>query len=213
MPDEENLEDLDLFIADYLYFWMESGRGVGHISVINTIVEIIYNLNKAKDDTDKINKGTKGGTKGGTKDEYVVVYVKTIQIIITYISKILIKFTTKQKQFNTISIDNYVNDVFIHNLDKWGFVSAYLPFLKMAAKDNLDKYKNEKVFNIIKDLFLFLYETSDRAITENEITDQLNAINQLVGGNKNNKKFGKNTHKHHRIQLIKKTRTRKIKKF
>ena len=216
VPDEDddtNNEELDLFIADYLYFWMESGRGIGHISVINSIVEILYNLNKDKDHTDKIKKGT----QEGTKDAYVVVYVKTIQIIITYIHKILIKFTTKQTQFNTISIDNYLNDVFIHNIDKWGFVSAYLPFLKMAAKDNLDKYKNEKVFNIIKDLFLFLYETSDRAITENEITTRLNAINQLVGGNTNNKKFGKNTCKNRRIQLYKKpitrtkTRTRKIK--
>ena len=143
-------------------------------------------MNK-EDDTDKIKKGTKG--------EYVVVYIKTIQIITIYIRKILIKFTTKQTQFNTISIDNYLNDVFIHNIDKWGFVSTYLPFLKMASKDNLDKYKhkykNEKVLNIIKDLFLFLYETSDRAIVEEEITSRLNTINQLVGGNqikRNNKK-------------------------
>jgi hypothetical protein len=81
----------------------------------------------------------------------------------------------------------------------------------MGSKDNLDKYNNEKVFNIIKDLFLFLYETSDRAITENEITARLNAINQLVGGNKINKKFGKNTHKPHRIQLSNHKKTRKRK--
>ena len=214
MPDKDdadNIENLDLFIVDYLYSWMEEGRGVGHISIINNIVEIIYNLNKDKDNTDKIKKGTQGGTQGGTKGEYVVVYIKTIQIITAYISKILIKFTTKQTQFNTISIDNYVNDVFIHNIDKWGFVSAYLPFLKMGSKDNLDKYNNEKVFNIIKDLFLFLYETSDRAITENEITARLNAINQLVGSNKINKKFGKNTHKPHRIQLSNHKKTRKRK--
>jgi serine/threonine protein kinase len=215
MPDKDddiNIEDLDLFIIDYLYLWMESGRGIGHISVINTIVEIIYNLNKAKDQTDKIKKGTKEGTKEetkeGTKDEYVVVYVKTIEIISIYIRKILIKYTTKQKQFDTISIDDYLNGVFINNIDKWGFISTYLPFLKMNSKDNLDKYKNDKVFNIIKDLFLFLYETADRSITEKDITDRLNAINQLVGGNQNNnKKCGKKTYKN-RIQLYKKTITR-----
>lgn len=208
MPDKDddiNIEDLDLFIADYLYFWMESGRGVGHISVINTIVEIIYNLNKDNDNTDKIKKGMQKG-------EYVVVYVKTIQIITIYIRKILIKYTTKQKQFDTISIDDYLNNVFVNNIDKWGFVSAYLSFLKMASKDNLDKYaNNEKVINIIKDVFKFLYETSDRAITEKEITSRLNAINQLVGGcniiNRNNKKNSKTTHKP-RIQLYKKPRTR-----
>ena len=173
MPDK-NIEHLDLFIADYLYWWMEGGRGVGHISTINAIVEIIYNLNKDKDDTDKIKKGT--------KNEYVVVYVKTIEIIIIYIRKILIKYTTKQPQFNTISIDNYLNNVFIKNIDKWGFVSTYLPFLKMSKKDNLDKYKNEKVFNIVKEMFIFLYETSDSAITEKDITDKLSSINQLMGG-------------------------------
>ena len=206
MPNKTNIEDLDSFIVDYLYFWMESGRGVGHISVINFIVEILYDLKKG-DETDKIKKGTKG--------EYVVVYVKTIEIITIYIRKILIKYTTRQPKFKTISIDDYLNDVFIHNIDKWGFVSAYLPFLKMDSKDNLDKYKNEKVFNIIKDLFLFLYETSDRAIVEEEITSRLNTINQLVGGNqikRNNKKFGKNTYKT-RIQLNKKTRTTKTRKI
>jgi hypothetical protein len=213
MPDKDdniNIENLDLFIVDYLYWWMESSRGVGHISLINAIVEMIYDLNKYKDHTDKIKKET----QEGAKDEYVVVYVKTIEIITIYIRKILIKYTTKHVQFDTISIDNYLNNVFINNIDKWGFVSAYLPFLKMASKDNLDKYNNEKVFNIIKDLFIFLYETSDRAITETEITSRLNVLNQLVGGNRinrNNKQIITNTCKT-RLQLSNRKKTRKTRK-
>jgi serine/threonine protein kinase len=216
MPDKDdatNIAELHSFIVDYLYFWMESGRGVGHISTINSIVEILYDLNKDTDEKTNINKPP-DDIKKGPQNEYVVVYVKTIEIITIYILKILIKYT-KQGQFKTISIDDYLNDVFIHNLDKWGFVCSYLPFLKKASKDNLDKYNNDKVFNIIKALFLFLYETSDRAITEEEITSRLSAINEVVGGNRikrNNKKFGKNTYKT-RIQLSnhKKTRTRKRK--
>jgi hypothetical protein len=208
--DSLNMENLDSFIVDYLYWWMESSRGVGHISLINAIVEMIYDLNKYKDHTDKIKKET----QEGAKDEYVVVYVKTIEIITIYIRKILIKYTTKHVQFDTISIDNYLNNVFINNIDKWGFVSAYLPFLKMASKDNLDKYNNEKVFNIIKDLFIFLYETSDRAITETEITSRLNVLNQLVGGNRinrNNKQIITNTCKT-RLQLSNRKKTRKTRK-
>jgi serine/threonine protein kinase len=167
-----NMENLDSFIVDYLYFWMEEGRGIGHIVTINAIVEILYNLDKSTHATDKIKKGT--------TDEYVVVYVKTIEIITIYIRKILIKYTRKKNA--ELAVDTYLNDAFIKNIDKWGFVSTYLPFLKMASKDNLDKYKNEKVFNIIKDLFLFLYETSDRAITGKEIANKLRDINQLMGG-------------------------------
>jgi serine/threonine protein kinase len=222
MPDEDdatNIAELDLFIVEYLYFWMESGRGVGHISTINAIVEILYDLNKTTNETDKITKQTDDINKG-PQNEYVVVYVKTIEIITIYIRKILIKYT-KQGQFNTISIDDYLNNVFIKNIDKWGFVSTYLPFLKMASKaskDNLDKNNNENIFNIFKDLFIFLYETSDRAITQQEVTSRLNAINQLVGGTRikqHNKTIGKNTYKT-RIQLSnykKPRKTRKIRKI
>jgi serine/threonine protein kinase len=206
--DSLNMENLDSFIVDYLYWWMESGRGVGHISTINAIVEILYNLAKSTHATDKIKKGT--------TDEYVVVYVKTIEIITIYIRKILIKYTREKNA--KLAVDDYLNKVFIKNIDKWGFVSAYLPFLKMSKKDNLDKYKNEKIFNIIKDIFLFLYETSDRAITEQEITDKLSDINQLMGGKGTQKtkktkktkkpKFNKNTCKI-RIRASKHKKTRK----
>jgi len=206
MPNEDdllNIKNLDSFIVDYLYFWMEEERGIGHIVTINAIVEIIYNLDKSKDKTDKIQKET--------QNEYVVVYVKTIEIIVMYIRKILIKYTTKHTQFDTISIDNYLNEVFIHNIDKWGFVSAYLPFLKMSKKDNLDKYKNEKLFQIIKDIFIFLYETSDRPIIEQEITDKLSAVNQIIGGKKTRKlRMYRSSHKKQKTKN-KKTKTHKTK--
>ena len=198
---------LDKFITKYLFFWMESGRGIGHISLINSIVEILYDLNKSKNKTYNVKKEE--------QTEYVVVYVKTIEIITTYIRKILIKYTDSKHAKQ--AMDDYLNNVFIHNIDKWGFVSTYLSFLKPASKDNLEKYKNKQVFNIIKELFIFVYETSDRAITEKEITNRLNAINQLVGGtitkqnnNKYSKKIGKNTCKT-RIQLSNRKKTRKRK--
>ena len=145
-----------------------------------------------------------------------MVYVKTIEIITIYIRKILIKYTRERNA--EWAVDAYLNKVFIKNIDKWGFVSTYLPFLKKAKKDNLDKYKNEKVFNIIKEMFIFLYETSDSAIAERDITDKLSAINQLTGGKGTNKtKYNKNTcklrihkskHKKHKDKNTK-TKTRR----
>jgi serine/threonine protein kinase len=201
--------ELDTFITTYLFNWMETGKGIGHIVTINKTIEILYDLTKTPDNqTDIIVTDQSDPDESYT----IYVYVKTIEIITVYIRNILIKYTTTKKAEETIK--DYVNDVFIHNIDKWGFLCSYLPFLKMTDKDNLDKYNNEKVFNIIKALFLFLYETSDRAITEAEITNQLSAINQVVGGNRikrNNKKFGKNTYKT-RIQLSNHRKTRKTRK-
>ena len=195
--------ELDKFITTYLFYWMETGKGIGHILTINKTIEMLYDLTKSSNEqTDIIVTEPDESYK-------VYVYVKTIEIITMYIRNILIEYTDTKKA--EPAINKYVNDVFINNIDKWGFVSTYLPFLKMSGKYNLDKYNNEKVFNIIKDILRFLYETSDRAITENEITSRLNGINQVVGGNRikrNNQKFGKNTYKN-KIQSIKKTRTKK----
>jgi len=201
--------ELDKFITTYLFNWMEIGKGIGHIVTINKTIEILYDLTKSPDNqTDIIVTDQSDPDESYT----IYVYVKTIEIITVYIRNILIKYTTTKKAEQAIK--DYVNNVFIDNIDKWGFLCTYLPFLKKATKDNLDKYNNERVFNIIKALFLFLYETSDRAITEAEITNQLSAINQVVGGNRikrNNKKFGKNTYKT-RIQLANHRKTRKTRK-
>jgi hypothetical protein len=201
--------ELDKFITTYLFNWMEIGKGIGHIVTINKTIEILYDLTKSPDNqTDIIVTDQSDPDESYT----IYVYVKTIEIITVYIRNILIKYTTTKKAEQAIK--DYVNNVFIDNIDKWGFLCTYLPFLKKATKDNLDKYNNERVFNIIKALFLFLYETSDRAITEAEITNQLSAINQVGGGNRikrNNKKFGKNTYKT-RNQLSNRTKTRKTKK-
>ena len=199
MPRKSDAVNLDSFIADYLFFWMETGRGIGHISLINSIVEILYDLNPDEDKTVYIEKGA--------QNKHVFeVYEKTIEVITIYIRKILIKYTSVDVHYNSISIDKYLNDVFIHNLDKWGFITTYLPFLKMSNKDNLDKYKHIQVFNIIKDLFLFLYETSDRVINEQEIYEKLININDLqplLEGGK--KKYTKK----HSFKLSNRKKTRK----
>ena len=200
---------LDEFIKTYLFNWMERGKGIGHIVTINKTIEILYDLTKTPDNqTDIIVTDP-----SEPDDPYkIYVYVKTIEIITAYIRNILITYTPEKEA--EPAIKDYLNKVFINNIDKWGFLCSYLPFLKKATKDNLDKSKNKKVFNIIKALFIFLYETSDRAITKEEITNQLSAINQAVGGNvikQNNKKFGKNTYKT-RIQLSNHKKPRKTRK-
>jgi hypothetical protein len=180
---------------------METARGIGHISLVNAIVETLYDLNPDEDKTVYIEKGT--------QNKHVFeVYEKTIEVITIYIHKILIKYTSSDPHYDSISIDNYLNDVFIHNIDKWGFINTYLPFLKMAPKDNLDKYNHQQVFYIIKDLFLFLYETPDRIIREDEINQRLMDINRLQplleGGNK------KKTYKHlFKLSNRKKTQKKK----
>jgi serine/threonine protein kinase len=192
MPRKSDAANVDSFIADYLFYWMETGRGIGHISLINTIIEILYELNPENDNMVYIEKGL--------QNKHVFeVYEKTIEVITIYIRKILIKYTSSDPHYDSVSIDKYLNDVFIHNVDKWGFITTYLPFLRMSPKDNLDKYNHERVFSIVKDLFLFLYETSDRVITEQEINERLSYLNRLQplleGGYKKQTRFKLSNHK------------------
>ena len=108
-------------------------------------------------------------------------------IICNYITDVVMYIHLKDKTH--INIRHYLDSIYIHNVDKWGFVSSYYPILMLyyTNKDILSPVQN-KCFDILKTLFFYIYTTSvhkiDTTIIVNELKKLTGYIDSQLKGNK-----------------------------
>jgi serine/threonine protein kinase len=153
-----NERNLYPFVSDYIDYWMHE-RGQGHYKLIDAIINILL-------DKKYIRSG-----------EYAS--EDTRSFIINYIIEILIHFT-KFRADGTLNMREYLDKVFINNVDVWGFVSTYLPLLENLHENynNLTPVLHD-VFHIIRKLFLFLYSPSVKPLNKDFITKELTKLGKL----------------------------------
>lgn len=148
------------FVINYVMAWIGK-RGNGHFSTINNIFTVFFSrelINIEKQFKDQL-----------IEFEYTFYY------IFEYISIILFKFTKNGK----FLIYDYF-DVFLKNIDIWGFVMAYLPILDYLNKHFSKLSKNEiDIFDKIKEMILFINEKSDEPINMNIIFEKLKDLSTL----------------------------------
>jgi hypothetical protein len=101
--------------------------------------------------------------------------------IIDYITNILIKFT-KFKSDGKLNLREYLDNVFIKNVDIWGFINAYYPFLEMLSKSYSSLNSKQKdLFEYLKGLYVnYLYLTPDESIDISSLFSDLKEIKQLL---------------------------------
>jgi serine/threonine protein kinase len=152
--DEDRLKP---FVADYIDFWMHE-RGQGHYKLIDLIIKIL--LDKKYTNAKEIS-------------------VNTRSILIDYIVEILIHFT-RFRTDGTLNLREYLDKVFINNVDVWGFVSTYLPLLENLHENygNLTPVLHDS-FHIIRNLFLFLYSPSMHPLNKEVIIKDLTKLGKL----------------------------------
>ena len=90
-----------------MYYW---------IKFINEIMYMLYSGKFKKQLQDDIHK--------------VIETQITMIFIVNYIVDILIHFTKFRKD-GTLNLRVYLDNVFIENIDVWGFCSSYFPFLEI----------------------------------------------------------------------------------
>jgi serine/threonine protein kinase len=150
------------FVINYILIWINI-RGAGHLKVINSQMNKLFiNQLPVLDDDNKLS---------------FIEYEFTYHYIIEYISKILQKYTKKNKMY----LKEYFNDVFIKNIDIWGFVMIYMPFISFLYDkyNDLNKYE-KKLFNKLKYIIVhFLFENPCDPIDMNELSKELKTINNL----------------------------------
>jgi len=109
--------------------------------------------------------------------------------VVSYIVEILIHFNNDEHII--ANMRDYLNTVFVKNVDKWGFVTSYYPILYSL---NINKHilvnNTKRAFNILKELFHYTYSNSASPLDENYILDSLDKFNNLiiVSNNSNIKK-------------------------
>jgi len=137
-------EQIKTFVMDYILFWMKE-RGAGHYKFINEIMFVLFSNDV------KHKKGE--SLKVVIETEFTMVY------IVDYIVEIIEKFINFREN-GSVDVREYLDNVFIKNVDLWGFCSTYFPFLELLF-NNYDKLNENEMllFDLVKKLFVYIYST------------------------------------------------------
>ncbi len=152
------------FVINYIFTWNEI-RGPGHLSAINDIIR-------------KMELGKLPAVSKTKVKDHIIEYDFTYYYIIEYIIHILIKFTNENGEFNIVQ---YFENVFLYNLDIWGFVIIYIAFFERIFDHNSTLNNSQIEFlNKIKYIFYhYLFDNPVERINIEELTNSLTNLNSL----------------------------------
>lgn len=154
--------ELHDFVIRYILFWNEE-RGTGHLKTINKMVKHLMQLQNQEQEIISAKK----------MEDYNFAYY----FIIEYLTRILQEFTKNGK----FLIYNYLNEVFMKNIDIWGFVMSYMSFFEHF--DNMEHKEpvHLEIMNKIKDIVLqFLFDTPTKPINVEELVKELKDLNKII---------------------------------
>ena len=97
-----------------------------------------------------------------------------ISIICKYISTILFKYTKNNKLY----LDEYL-PIFLHNVDIWGFVSAYEGIIDVIRHHKYLNNSEIQIINCFKKIFTLLFESNLIKINIYKLIELLNELNPL----------------------------------
>ena len=115
-------------------------------------------------------------------DNNIITYTYVIGYISSYIANILKKYTNLDN--NSINLDKYHNEVYIKNIDIWGFLTTYADMvfvynISPNKFDMSDKDKSILINKLINLLMKYLYSNnySIKPINTNELMSDLRDLN------------------------------------
>jgi hypothetical protein len=155
-------ESLKPFVLDYFYMWMKK-RGAGHYKFINSIMFMLFS-----NELDNMSEDVKSK---------MVETQFTMNIIINYIVDILVHFTTFREN-GTLNLREYLDNVYIKNLDVWGFIMVYYPVLELLYNNYKHLNKNQHaIYSTIKDIFVkHCYESASTPINIQKLNADLTKL-------------------------------------
>ena len=197
------------FVINYIFIWNDI-RGSGHLSTINKIIEKLT----IKDLT---------AIKKTKIKEHFIEYDFTYYYIIEYLSKILEKYTNN----GSLDIMSYFENVFIKNIDIWGFIMIYISLYEYLYNtfDDLNEYQMEFITKIKYIIIHFLYENPLEPINVSSLVNELTNLNTIIekfninhsskkleyniGGFTKHKQYRRQTNKRRHKKVILNTRKRR----
>uniref|UniRef100_A0A6C0ITI4 Protein kinase domain-containing protein n=1 Tax=viral metagenome TaxID=1070528 RepID=A0A6C0ITI4_9ZZZZ len=153
------------FVINYIFTWNEI-RGPGHLPAINDIMR-------------KLELGELPAVSKSNVKDHIIEYDFTYYYIIEYITNILNEFTSDNNDFNILE---YFEEVFLFNLDIWGFIMVYIAIFERIYDHNQNLTNSQLAFlNEIKFIFYhYLFENSTQRIDINKLTNSLNKLNVIL---------------------------------
>jgi serine/threonine protein kinase len=175
---------LKLFMKKYIHYWIKI-RGKGHYPMIRHVISILHNTQNRKEERN-ISSSTletyDSSTEITTNSEDVIKDTieddNAIRIIINYIIPILIEFT----EGNSLNLDKYLNNVYIHLVDIYGFINIYCPLLEILYKNFTTLTENQLlIFELIKGLYIrYLYSPTNKPINIEDLIKDLKELDNLL---------------------------------
>jgi hypothetical protein len=152
------------FVINYIFIWNDI-RGPGHLSAINDIIKKLT----IKDLT---------AIKKHKIKEHVIEYDFTYYYIVEYLSKILEKYTNN----GTLDLMTYFQNIFLKNIDIWGFTMIYIVFYEHLYQDfnELNQYQMEFISKIKYIIIHFLYENPITPIDISSLVNELTNLNKVI---------------------------------
>lgn len=149
------------FVINFTIAWVDQ-RGPGHLRNLNGIFKDMFD-DTLRNIEDKFK-------------EDIIEYNYTFYFIFEYLSQILFKFTNG----NTFDRMKYFTEVFLKNIDIWGFVMIYIPIFEYL-------YKNYKrlnpieldMFHTVKSMILMVMGSSSEPIDIDKLEDMLKKLGTL----------------------------------
>jgi serine/threonine protein kinase len=158
----DNQINFDEFLLNYIIDYLKNCKEEGHYYYIQYLIKLI--VFKEKNPDNVINK-------------------KIIILIFHYLKKILVKYTKNNKY----EVNEFFDNVFLKNVDVYGLITCYIPFLDYLTDkyEELKKsqdffYKEQGVFfyeYLRKILMEYLFIQSDKPIKINKLTKDLKKLN------------------------------------
>jgi hypothetical protein len=152
------------FVINYIFIW-NNIRGSGHLSSINNIIKkfTINNLFAIKDTKIK---------------DHIIEYDFTYYYIVEYLSKIIEKYTNNK----TLELIIYFENVFLKNVDIWGFTMVYIGLYEYIFNsfNELNEYQMEFIKKIKYIIIHFLYESPITPIDVYSLINELTNLNTLI---------------------------------
>lgn len=152
------------FVVNFIFVW-DDIRGSGHLSTIHDIITQFTSKKLPNIKRKKVKK-------------HIIEYGFTYYYIVEYISTILHHYTKD----GAIDIMSYFNNVFIKNVDIWGFVISYISFYENLYADYKYLTYHELLFiKQIKFIIMhFLYQNPIHVINIHHLVVELTKLNEIV---------------------------------
>ena len=152
------------FVINYIFVWNDI-RGPGHLSTINNIFK-------------RFVENDLEGVDNDTIKNHVIEYEFTYFYIVNYISEILFEYTLNNK----LDLREYFDNVFLKNIDVWGFMSIYLAFIDKIYnyKSRLNDYGYDFFYKIKDIIIRYLYSNPIKVIDTKSLSIELTNMNKII---------------------------------